>query len=511
LQEAVENTKNNDVLEKNKNKVTINNVLDTSAILQRPFAILGYPNENVIIPVTTIDESNRKKSIQTEVGRNAIEFFKIYKKLRKITTRLHEPVKLENNGTFRIEINHKSNETINRLFPENENDHKIIAVAINLAIEKPNEQFRLISNDGGMIAKADMVSAFLDLKNFEAVLDEQDRLIREFSDVHTGYSERYLTEEMMIKLKKNKVNLFEEFKSNIRKMEVKDGEKLEEIKDQQDILVGDFIICINEMNIKEKIIVRTYVDRDDNKQKVRKMLEIDAMKNKGIGHKNREQQMLLDLLHDKSITCVSIIGKAGTGKTLLALAAALSQTEEDLTYRKILVARPIIPMGKDIGFLPGDKDEKLKLWMQPIFDNLEYIVNKDYEVNDYDVAKKTSDKMKEDKKRKNWERILAESPHIEMEALTYIRGRSIPKQFIIIDEAQNLTAHEVKTIVTRAGKGTKIIFAGDPDQIDNPYLDSVNNGLTYLTERMKGQKMFGTIKLEKTERSELAELASILL
>jgi PhoH-like ATPase len=298
LQEAVENTKNNDVLEKNKNKIIINNVLDTSAILQRPFAILGYPNENVIIPVTTIDESNRKKSIQTEVGRNAIEFFKIYKKLRKITTRLHEPVKLENNGTFRIEINHKSNETINRLFPENENDHKIIAVAINLAIEKPNEQFRLISNDGGMIAKADMVSAFLDLKNFEAVLDEQDRLIREFSDVHTGYSERYLTNEMMINLKKNKMNLFGEFKSNIREREIKEGEDVEVIQDQQDILVGDFIICINETNIKEKIIVRTYIDKKDNIQKVRKMLEIDAMKNKGIGHKNREQEMLLDLLHD---------------------------------------------------------------------------------------------------------------------------------------------------------------------------------------------------------------------
>lgn len=486
-------------------------ILDTSSILNRASSILNYPKKNVIIPITVVDELNKKKALQNEVGRNAKEYFKIYKQLRKQTTRLHEAVPLKNGGTFRIELNHKRNQDIEQLFPEMENDHKILAVAVNLAIKStnPEDKFFLVTNDGGLIAKADAIKAKLNIENFEAVLDEQDRLVKEFDDIHTGYKEEFFDLETIEALKNEKKMSYEVFEKAILKMD-----KTEEEKEmpQQQLLLGDFVICKSIVNPHNPIVVR--VVKENGMKIVRRILKMDPMADaKGIKHRNLEQQMLLDLLKDNNTSCITVVGKAGTGKTLLTLAAALSQIEDQSMYRKLLVARPIVPMGKDIGYLPGDKDEKLKMWMQPIFDNLEYIYNKEYQ--DLDVSKRKekglNQNIKDEKKRKDWQMILAESPHIEMEALTYIRGRSIPNQFIIIDEAQNLTAHEIKTIVTRAGKGTKIVFSGDPEQIDNPYLDSVNNGLTYLTEKMKGQTMFGTIKLEKTERSELAELASILL
>jgi PhoH-like ATPase len=211
----------------------------------------------------------------------------------------------------------------------------------------------------------------------------------------------------------------------------------------------------------------------------------------GIKPRNVQQIMATELLLREDLPLVTMVGKAGTGKTLLALAAGLLQTEDLKTYNKLLVARPIVPVGKDIGFLPGEKQEKLRPWMQPIYDNLEYLFNtkKPGEIDD----------------------ILAGMASIEVEALTYIRGRSIPDQFIIIDEAQNLTKHEVKTILTRVGERSKIVLMGDPGQIDHPYLDEYNNGLTYVVEKFKEQKVAGHIKLLKGERSGLAQLAADLL
>ena len=491
-----------------KDRLLDNIILDTSSILGRASSILNYPKQNVIIPITVVDECNKKKTLQNEVGRNAKDYFKIYKQLRKKTTNLHEDaVPLDNGGTFRIELNHKRNEDIERLFPEMENDHKILAVAVNLSLESeiPEEKFYFVTNDGGLLAKADAIKAILKLENFIPVLDEQDRLVKEFDDIHTGFSEIFLANEIIEKIRKEKKVEYSLFEKNIKYFETESEMAI------QPILLNDFVICKSELNPKSSIVVRIVLENGD--KFARLMIKEDGKYSKGILHRNLEQEMLMDLLKDTNTSCITIVGKAGTGKTLLSLASALGQIEDKFLYRKLLVARPVIPMGKDIGYLPGDKDEKLKMWMQPIFDNLEYIYNRDY--MEVDIQNKKEGQLakdiKDDKKRRNWERILAESPHIEMEALTYIRGRSIPNQFIIIDEAQNLTAHEIKTIVTRAGKGTKIVFAGDPEQIDNPYLDSINNGLTYLTEKMKGQKMFATIKLEKTERSDLAELASILL
>jgi PhoH-like ATPase len=202
-------------------------------------------------------------------------------------------------------------------------------------------------------------------------------------------------------------------------------------------------------------------------------------------------------LNDR-ISMVTLVGSAGTGKTLLALAAGLLKSLDEKKYRRVLVSRPIVPLGKDIGYLPGSKDEKLMNWMQPIFDNLEFILDKGHLQND---AEEVDDKVQ----------YLLDSHKLELEALTYIRGRSIPKQFLIVDEAQNLTPHEIKTIVSRAGVGTKVVMTGDPYQIDNPYLDASSNGIVYLAERFKGNEMFGHITLSKSERSQLAALAAKVL
>jgi PhoH-like ATPase len=211
----------------------------------------------------------------------------------------------------------------------------------------------------------------------------------------------------------------------------------------------------------------------------------------GIAARNAQQRMALELLLNDDIPLVTLTGKAGTGKTLLTLAAGLMKVEDERKYKKLLIARPVVPMGKDIGYLPGEKDEKLRPWMQPIYDNLEFL---------FDT-----------KKQGDIDKILAGLGSIQVEALTYIRGRSIPGQFIIIDEAQNLSKHEVKTIVSRVGEGSKIILLGDPEQIDHPYLDASSNGLTYVVERFKQEGVAGHVTLERGERSHLAQLAADLL
>ena len=217
----------------------------------------------------------------------------------------------------------------------------------------------------------------------------------------------------------------------------------------------------------------------------------------GISARNLEQEMALDLLLDDRVQLVTLVGQAGTGKTLLALAVALLKVIEERRYDRLLVSRPIMPLGKDIGYLPGSKDEKLEQWMNPIFDNLKYLMTRHRTEKGNSV-----DKMIEG---------LLESKQVELEAITYIRGRSIPKQFLIVDEAQNLTPHEIKTIVSRVGEGSKMVLTGDPYQIDNPYLDSSSNGLTYAAERMKNEPLFGHVMLAKSERSPLASIAAELL
>jgi len=217
----------------------------------------------------------------------------------------------------------------------------------------------------------------------------------------------------------------------------------------------------------------------------------------GIRARNLQQRMALELLLDDEVQLVTLVGRAGTGKTLLALAAGLHCTVKEEAYERVLVSRPIVPLGRDIGYLPGTKEAKLSTWMQPIFDNLEFLLRQEAGQRRVNVERRTNE--------------LLSSQLLQLEAITYIRGRSIPDQYIIVDEAQNLTPHEVKTIVTRAGEGSKVVLTGDPYQIDNPYLDSASNGLTYSAERFKGQTLSGHVMLERSERSTLASLAAELL
>ena len=215
----------------------------------------------------------------------------------------------------------------------------------------------------------------------------------------------------------------------------------------------------------------------------------------GLKPLNTEQRFAIELLLCNDVNLVTLIGVPGAGKTLLALACGLQKTVEERQFRRLFVARPIIPVGRDIGFLPGNKEDKLASWMGAIYDNLEYLVDKTH------PDEKTEEKVQ----------YFFNTGQIEIESLTYIRGRSLPNQYIIIDDAQNLTPHEIKTVISRAGYGTKIVLTGDPYQIDNPYLDASSNGLTYLAERFKGQETFGHLVFSKSERSSLAALASELL
>jgi PhoH-like ATPase len=221
-------------------------------------------------------------------------------------------------------------------------------------------------------------------------------------------------------------------------------------------------------------------------------LELSSTGVWGIHARNAEQSFALDALLNDEVLFVSLVGKAGTGKTLLAIAAGLHKTLDEGIFQRLLVSRPIFPMGRDIGYLPGDIEQKLNPWMQPIFDNVEFLMGAD---------KKAAGRAQE----------LINQGMLNIEPLTYIRGRSIPKQYLIVDEAQNLTPHEIKTIVTRAGQGTKIVLTGDIYQIDNPYVDSANSGLTYVVEKFKGYPIAAHVTLVKGERSELAELAANIL
>jgi len=221
----------------------------------------------------------------------------------------------------------------------------------------------------------------------------------------------------------------------------------------------------------------------------------------GILPRNVGQTMAIDLLMDDEIRLLTLLGSAGTGKTMLAVAAGMAKVFTEERYEKLLVARPIMPLGRDIGYLPGDKDEKLTAWMQPIFDNLTYLMSTRGSPMQSNDTQSSETKIR---------KLMADGKLV-LEPLTYIRGRSIPHQFMLVDEAQNLTPHEIKTIVSRVGEGTKVVLTGDIQQIDNPYLDQSSNGLSYLIEKMKGRSMVGHVSLVKSERSELASLAAELL
>lgn len=437
-------------------------MLDTNVLLQDPFSIFSFEDNEVVIPAVVLEEVDSKKRYMDEIGRNARQVSRMIDSLRE-TGKLHEKIPLENGGILRIELNHRSFQQLQEIFVEKTNDNRILAVAKNLSLEEQTKEngrtVILVSKDALVRVKADAIGLLA-----EDFLN--DRVV-EVDHLYTGFLTVFIDPALLGKFYEK-------------------GElQLSKIADHP-FFPNQFLIMKDSLGSSSSALGIV-----DQKEKKVKKLVFDHEHIWGIRPRNVQQTMAIELLLRKDLPLVTLIGKAGTGKTLLALAAGLLQTEDLGEYKKLLVARPIVPVGKDLGFLPGEKQEKLRPWMQPIFDNLEFLFNT--------------------KKPGELDAILAGMGSIEVEALTYIRGRSIPDQYIIIDEAQNLTKHEVKTILTRVGEGSKIVLMGDPDQIDHPYLDAYNNGLTYVVEKFKDQTISGHVKLIKGERSALAQLAADLL
>ncbi|SDH89437.1 PhoH family protein [Alteribacillus bidgolensis] len=437
-------------------------VIDTNVFLQDPRAIFQFEDNEVVIPAVVLEEIDSKKRYMDEIGRNARQFSRMLDRLRN-QGKLHEGIPLENGGTVRVELNHRSLQYLKETFIEVTNDNRILAVAMNLQSElqasDPAKKVIIVSKDALVRVKADALGIVA-----EDFLSDR---VTEYDNIYKG-------------------KLYQEVSKDVLNQFYENQELPVSILEKERLYPHQFIVLKDALGTPASAVAKV-----DETGKLVKPFAKEPEHVWGIKPRNVEQKMALELLLREDIPLVTLTGKAGTGKTLLSLAAGLLQTEDMGRYNKLLVARPVVPMGKDIGFLPGEKEEKLRPWMQPVFDNLEYLFNT--------------------KKPGELDQILAGMGSIQVEALTYIRGRSIPDQFIIIDEAQNLTKHEVKTILTRVGEGSKIVFMGDPAQIDHPYLDELNNGLAYVVEMFKDQAISGHVKLEKGERSGLAQLAADLL
>jgi PhoH-like ATPase len=425
-------------------------VIDTNVFIHRPEAIHSFRDNEIVIPLWVLEELDNLKKERDERGRNARETIRLLDEVSRHGD-LREGVRLENGSTLRVELGrHDGPENLPADLAATKNDNKILATAY--ALQRAGRRVFFVSKDISARLKATALG-------IKAVDYEKQKV--NIQTLYRGFVEQDASHETLKALRTDGF-----VPSNTR------------------LAPNEFVV------LKEAKGEETALARFDGKH-----LELvgDIYSVSAIKPLNVQQHMALKLLLDDSVSLVTLVGKAGTGKTLMALAAGIKKVLTEERFSRVLVARPVIPMGRDIGYLPGAKGEKLSHWMQPVFDNLEYILGADKKLRDMSVETLISRRL------------------IEIEALTYIRGRSLPNQFIIIDEAQNLSPHEVKTIVSRAGTGTKMVLTGDPYQIDSPYLDSNSNGLTYLVEAFKGQECFGHVTLERSERSPLAELAAELL
>jgi len=437
-------------------------VFDTNVLLYDPDCIEKFQGENifVVIPITVVEEIDKFKKEMTERGRNARQFSRNIEEIRKKGD-ISKGIKLENGSTLIIKIPEKTLADYGKnIFIGDEGDNRILATALQLKEKCCNsDRVIFLTKDINLRIKASALG--LETRDYE------ERDIQKFGEHYQGWIEINVSSEIIDKIYINKkVNL-------------------SELALDEEIFANEFIFLKSEKNAALTIF--------NDKLKEIQLIDPKFKEQEfwGIKARNREQIFSLYLLLDDSIKLVSLVGKAGTGKTLLALAAGLTAVVDNKIYKKLIVSRPISPLGKDLGFLPGDVGAKLSPWMSPIYDNLDFLVGKGGDEYSY--------------------QYLIEKGIVELEPLTYIRGRSIANQYLIVDEAQNLTPHEIKTIITRAGEDTKIVLTGDPYQIDTPYLDSTNNGLVYVLEKFKGQSIAGTVTLTKGERSELAEVASNIL
>jgi PhoH-like ATPase len=426
-------------------------VLDTNVLLHNPNALFAFHESLVVLPFAVIEEIDNCKKGQDEIGRHARVVSRYLDDLRK-SGRLSDGVPLPNGGTLRIELNHQDAFDFPSGLDLKKCDNRILSVAYYLKDQNPDPLI-LVTKDLNLRVKAHVLG--ISAEDFTS--DKVD-----YSQLYSGASELYL-----------------------------DTEGLDRFYQDAQLPWPDrfptpyphcFLVVKNQANPSQSALGR-YANGK------LQPLAHEQSKSWGVRAKNKEQKFAMELLMDDAVKVVSLVGSAGTGKTLLALAVGLEKVLEQGAYGRLLITRPVIPMGNDLGYLPGSKEEKLRPWMQPIYDNLEYLFRNC--PDSYGIL--------EDMRRRG---IL------EMEALTYIRGRSIPRQFILCDEAQNLTPNMIKTLVTRVGEGSKIVFTGDPDQIDHPYLDASSNGLTYLVEKLKDEEIAGHVTLVKGERSQVAEMGA---
>lgn len=433
-------------------------VLDTNVLLHNSNSIFDFEDNEVVLPIEVIEELDRFKRQADEKGRNARKIIRALDRLRKQGS-LREGVDLNKGGALRVLVQDTSGEKLMGL-SQSIMDNLILRAAYFLSRQSKMKVI-FVSKDINARIKADAIG--LPAMDYE-------KMKVNFDEIYTGWRRMAVTPADI-----------EGFHAN-GSLSLSEGNGFSP---------NEFILLEDASNPKHTAIGKFFQKNGSIVPLFHQKVNI-----KGIKARNLQQQFALELLLSDDIKLVTLMGSAGTGKTLLALAAGIAKVVDERRYTKLLVSRPIIPFGRDIGYLPGDKEEKMRNWMQPIYDNLRLLVHS----NGEDVEGRVQHLMHS-----------RGGKTVEVEALTYIRGRSIPKQYIIVDEAQNLTPHEVKTIVSRAGEDTKIILTGDPYQIDSPYLDASSNGLSYTVERMKGQDIFGHISLTKSERSELASLAANIL
>jgi PhoH-like ATPase len=436
-----------------------NYILDTTVLLYDAQALFKFGSDNVIVPITVIEDIDHFKKDQSETGRNARQTSRYLDEMRQKSS-VVKGIRLDSGGTLFVRSG--SSTTLRRMPGALQSDvrgSRILAIALDVMQESTDVPTIFVTKDLNLRIKADALG--LRVEDYES--DKVD-----IEELYSGY--RTLTVERSV------IAAFRDQGS---------------VATPERLFPNEYVTFIAADDPEFTAAGRF----DAEAGTVVRLLSEHSRESWRITPRNREQQFAMDALLCDGIQLVTLVGKAGTGKTLLAVAASLFKTVDENIYGRVLISRPTLPMGKDIGFLPGTVEEKLTPWMYPIADNVELIMRKDSRAN----------------RPIRGFAELVDMGILVIEPLTYIRGRSIHNQYLIIDEAQNLTPHEIKTIITRVGDGTKIVVTGDPYQIDNPYIDSSSNGLTYVVERFKNEAIAAHVTLTKGERSKLSELAANLL
>ena len=452
-------------------------VLDTNVLLHNAGSIFKFAEHEVVIPLAVIEELDSFKKGNDEMGRNARQVTRALDRLRSQGALFAGVVWNEQGGSIRIAVCKGSRDFALDL---GKADNRILAVAQEMHASGLPTTF--ISKDINARVKSDALG--IPAEDFE-----HDHVSADF--LHAGYVVARVPGELIDEL-------YDERQIRIdRLMEFAARTPDDAYEVKIEAVANQFVMLIDDGDEHHTGLARMLADTGI-------AIPVTGPRKPvyGVMGRNVQQTMALELLLDDDIKIVTLTGPAGTGKTLLALACGLHKTIKEERFDKLLTARPIMPLGRDIGYLPGDKDEKLAAWMQPIFDNISYLLSTRGSHTDERPESRTAEQRLDQ---------LMATGRVVLEPLTYIRGRSIPHQFMIVDEAQNLSPHEIKTIVSRVGDGTKIVLCGDVLQIDNPYLDAQSNGLAHCIERMKGQRIAGHVSLSKTERSHLASLAEEIL